>query len=276
MKKISVNVVALWVIGAMLAVMLCSTVAFANVRVLGKLTHEMTVLSGQKVHGSIVLANSGSIPIEVDIELRDYTFSADGTDDYLEPGTNARSNARWLVVAPARLVVPARQLGIVYYTVSVPNDPTLKGTYWSILLIKPKTDAQMVMFQSKGGFMLGIQTNLEYGVQLVTNIGSTGSKSLRIMDRKVVRDQDGYYSLWFALENSGERWIRPEIRVEVYDMSGALVGKYSGDRLRLYPGTSVASRIALGILPRGRYKAVLIIDDGGSNVWAAQYIWTIS
>ncbi|MCR4426530.1 MAG: hypothetical protein NUW23_10140 [Firmicutes bacterium] len=268
MKKILANAVLV----VFFLILFAASHALANVAVVGSLTRQSTVEPGQKVDGSIVLRNNGSDPVEIKVEQCDYLFYADGRTDYARPGGNPRSNAGWMAVAPARLVIPPNEVGFVYYTIRVPNDPELKGTYWSIIMVEPVPSTSPESIRAKeGNYVLGVQTVLRYGIQVITNVGTTGAKNVKILNRKLERGQDGTCTLLLDLENTGEQMITPEVRAEVYDREGRLVGTFKGTRKRIYPTTSVRYAIPFEGLAKGRYRILVVIDDGDSAVWGAQY-----
>lgn len=260
-----------------LLLFLWTETSHAGFSVLGGLTREMVGQPGQKLEGTIELKNTGPQPIEVNIKKNDYLFFADGRNIYGEPGSTPRSNAKWLSVTPTRLIIPSQSTASVYYSVQIPSDKTLKGTYWSILMVEPSGEAgSKIVGGGKDKITFGIQTRIRYGIQIVTHIGDTGQKNLRIIDRKLIKEKDGTGVLQLDMENTGERWLRPWVRAELYDQSGHLVKKLECGRLRIYPGTSVRSRIAFQGIPRGKYKVLVIIDDGDGYVWGAQYILQLS
>jgi hypothetical protein len=71
--------------------------------------------------------------------------------------------------------------------------------------------------------------------------------------------------------NDGDLGMRPEVTVELFDQTGSSKGKFNGIRNRLYPGTSVRQRIVLEGIPAGKYKALVVIDDGRDDVFGAEY-----
>lgn len=245
---------------------------FAEVSVVGGLTREMTVQPGQKLEGTIILRNPGVTPLQIKVAKYDYLFFADGRNIYGDPDSTPRSNAKWLSVSPTRLLIPPQKTASVHYSVLVPKDESLKGTYWSILMVEPIPESVPESINGeKGKVTVGIHTVVRYGIQMVTHIGNTGEKNLKILNRRLVRDPSGDSVLELDLESTGERWLRPEVWAELYNQSGELVGRFEGGRLRIYPGTSVRYRITFSGVPEGEYKALVVIDDGDEHVWGAQY-----
>jgi len=239
--------------------------AVGQLAIPGELTHEYVVAAGEEVAAELLIKNTSEEPIAVVVRQADYSFSADGTNRYDEPGTAQRSNAAWIQLAlPAKLIVPARGEVRVSYWIRVPDVPSLVGTYWSMLLVAPESAPTPA---EPGAF--GVRTVLQYGVQIVTHVGDTGLRAIHIENVQLLREPEGVV-LQVDVANVGERWVRPTAWVEVYGSSGALVGRFDSGRQRVYPGTSVRHRFFLDV-PAGEYKALVVFDNGDEYVWGAQY-----
>jgi len=57
----------------------------------------------------------------------------------------------------------------------------------------------------------------------------------------------------------------------VYDAQGLSQGTFTGKEYRMYPGTCVMQAIRLPKFPPGNYKALLVVDAGGKDVFGAQF-----
>ncbi|MGB8658037.1 MAG: hypothetical protein WCE90_09685 [Candidatus Zixiibacteriota bacterium] len=258
---------------------------FPGVSVIGELTREKTLLPGETFEGTIDLKNTGEKTCEVSVYQTDYLFYADGSNRYGEPGSDVRSNASWLSISPHRLTIPPNEMGSVHYRVRVPESKqlasvddigtqetgSLNGTYWSMIMIEPvpETDPENVEGET-GKVKMGIQTNIRYGIQMVTNIGESGARQIKFLNKKLT-SQDGRKILEIDVENSGERWLSPTLWVEVYDHDGIKVGRFESERKRIYPRCSVRHRVDLTGMPEGRYKALVVVDNGDDYVFGAKY-----
>lgn len=239
--------------------------SFAQITVAGELTHEFVVEPGEVYRGEIHLANYGQTAIGVDMALSDYRFFADDVIDYGEPGSVPRSNTSWITIFRPSTLQPGETV-IVPFEVKVPDDPLLVGTYWSIILVTPQ--GELSTEPAEEG--LTIRQVMGYGIQIVTHIGDTGIRDIRILDSKLLYEGEGAI-LKIDLENTGERWLRPEAWTELYDENGAVVGRFESPRKRIYPGCSVRHRFPLAGIPGGKYKALVVFDNGDEYVWGAQY-----
>lgn len=243
--------------------------ARAAVSVVGDLSDERSVKPGESYSGTIVVRGMSDLPEEIKIYAADYLFSSDGKSYYNEPGSAARSNARWITFSPVRVLVPPQQDVTINYTVKVPAADSLTGTYWSILMIEPIPKASA---EAAGGGerTIGITAVTRYAYQIITNIGDGGTRKIRFFD-PVVSIEDTSRIFRVSIENTGERYLRPDAICELYDNQGREYGPYRSEKLRIFPGCSVKHRFFLGGIPRGSYKAVIVADSGEEDLFGINY-----
>ncbi len=245
----------------------------AGAAVSGGLTREKTAKTGETYRGTIVLTNKGLVPQDVKLYQTDYLFSCDGTTRYGEPGKLKRSNANWITFSPGWLTIPPEGQAVVNYTVEVPDDKSLAGTYWSILMVEliGKDSPESAPPTEKDKVRLGVRQIVRYGTQIITHIGDTGNPKPHFIGAKLVAEKEGERVLQVDIENRGDRWMNPRLWLELFDEQGRPVGKPEGGTMRIYPGTSVRYRIDLSDVPEGKYKALVVGDAGGDTVFGATY-----
>lgn len=234
--------------------------AAAAIVVLSTLAHEHTLAPGENFEGTIFLRNSGSETATARVSQTDYTYTADGANDYGTPGNAARSNARWLAPATTLVTIPAQQVVALHYRGKIPAGSSLQGSYWSIIMVENAAgpvDAS------------GISTITRYGIQVITHIGQTGARSVRFARRECQQDEKGAAVL-LDLENDGQRLIFPRLWIELFDHEGKKIGRFGGDSVRLYPACSARYRVALPAIPAGTYQALLLADCGGDQMVGMQ------
>lgn len=259
-------------------ILACSLLSFAagaafagGVQVLSGLTREATLEPGGKTEGRIVVRNTDDKTWQVNAYLRDYLFYYDGRNDFGEPGTTPRSNCGWTTVGPKRLVLPPGQTASIYYTIQAPQDDKLFGTYWGVLMIEPVLQGTPAPLETEDGKVkIGLRTITRYAVQLVTNIGGDGKREIAFADKRL-SVENGKRVLQLDIENTGDRWLKPAVRAELYDSEGVYVGRFEAKRCRIYPSCSVRRRIDLTDVPAGNYNALVIVDNMDQFVWGAQY-----
>jgi hypothetical protein len=241
----------------------------AGVSIMGPLTHELEVEPGRSYEGTIEVHNPGKSAQEVKAYQTDYFFYADGKVLYGDPGGLPRSNARWMAVVPPQMVIPPGENATIRYSIQVPSDATLKGSYWSVIMIEPLPEGSIESIASDPAQVtVGIQQVIRYAVQVITSVGSTGSRQLRFNQIRLAADKEKRL-LVVDLENSGERWLRANLWIELYDSKGSYVGKFDGGGHRLFPGTTARFTVELVGIQSSTYKAVIVADCGGDDVFGA-------
>lgn len=254
---------------AALSLIMGAAPLFCGVIVKGGLTYEHTVSPGQTAEGVFELVNNDETAQEVKLYQTDYFFYADGRVLYGEPGKLERSNARWISLTPPTVVIPPKDSVKVRYTVQTPQDSTLEGSYWSMIMVEGVAPDSPESSQAADGQIgLGVRQVFRYGIQVISSIEKTGSPKIRFASSRLVKDGTSQ-ELVLDLENTGTRWIRAAVTAELYDASGAFVGKFAADPLRLYPLTSGRFRIDLSSVPNKTYKAFILVDGGGSEMFGA-------
>ena len=239
-----------------------------NIIILGELTHEKESAPGQEYTGSIAVSNVEENPCEVKVYQTDYQFFADGRILYSDPGMLERSNASWITLTPKTFTIPAKETVTIHYTVKVPDDKSLVGTYWSIVMIEGLDQGSPESSTPETEVSVGVQQVFRYGIQMVTHIGNSGKKTLQFTGAKLVKEEK---KLYLDVENTGERWLRAHLWAELYDSTGNTLGQLEGGRLRIYPGTSVRFNVDMSEIPSGSYKTLIIIDCGDNDVFGANW-----
>lgn len=242
--------------------------ARAQIAVIGSTVEEHTAAPGESYTGTILIRNLSNQPQSARIYQTDYTFFADGTSHFDSTGSIARSNAKWIAVSTTTVVVPPNADVPVAYMVKVPPGDTLRGSYWSDVMVEGASAAPPPV---NGRDQIGLGVVVRYAVQLATHIQSTGSRKIDFTGQQVELAKDSTQALSLIIANAGERAYRPLMWTEVYDEKGALRAKGKQQRGLLYPGTSVKQTFSLGKLEPGNYKAIVFADIGSDEVVAAQY-----
>ena len=244
--------------------------ATAQIAVVGSTVEERVVAPGDSYVGTIVVRNLTNQDQPVRIYQTDYQFFADGTSHFDDPGTKARSNAKWITPTVRSLLIPPMSEMTVSYSVKVPAGDSLAGTYWSAVMVE---GAPTEAGRSSGGRpQVGVGAVMRYAVQVATHIKSTGSRKVEFANSKFLTDTTtGAQSFEVEVRNAGERAYRPALWIEVYDEQGALKANARQERGLLYPGTSLKQVFQLGKLARGTYRAVVFADSGEDSVFASQF-----
>ena len=243
--------------------------AGAQIAVVGSTVEERAATAGESYAGTIVVRNLTQQDQPVRIYQTDYLFFADGTSHFSDPGTSPRSNAPWITPTVRSLLVPPQSEMTVTYTVKVPAGDSLRGTYWSTIMVE---GAPNEAGRSSGGRpQVGVGSVMRYAVQVATHIQTSGSRKVSFANSKFLTNPDSTQSFELDVMNAGERAYRPALWIEVYDAEGTMRANARQERGLLYPGTSLKQVFALGRLPAGTYRAIVFADSGEDAVFASQY-----
>jgi hypothetical protein len=249
--------------------------AEAQVSVRSALSHDREAEPGTRYEGTIAVRNDSDTPQQAKVYPTDYLFQADGSNEYGAPGSTARSNASWIRFSPSLLTIPPGESLPVQYVVTVPDSvagaPPV-GSYWSLLMVEsiPAGSPESTLAPGEEP-RFGVRQVMRYGVQIATHLRGTGARSIAFDGARVDASAEGAV-LTLDLANTGSRMARPDVWVELFDAAGVPQGRLEGTKNRLYPGTSVQQRIPLGALAEGAYKALVVVDAGGEDIFGAEYV----
>ncbi len=233
----------------------------------GDLTYLVELSPGETYHDYLEVKNTGQSVERVRIYLTDYTFTNDGTARYPKAGSLPRSNAGWieLEVGPEPVEILGGETVRIPYTIRVPEDEALTGTYWSMVnvIVQPSSSRQETS-------VFHVKQTYGYGIQTITNIGKSGSRDVKILglDRG---ERDGASFLEVTVRNTGERMLEPVVTLELYDHSGQLrsSGENRGGKKLIYPGSSTNFEVPIDDLAPGPYEGLLIVNNLDQYVWGA-------
>lgn len=240
--------------------------AHAGIAPEGRTTQVRIARPGDTYRSTILVRNTGKTATDIKVYTTDYAFSADGRNDYGTPGTLPRSNATWLRLSQEQVAVGGGGHGRVDYEVRVPDDSRLAGTYWSTIMIEELGGAEAAD-QRRGRAQL--RQVIRHAIQVITEIGATGSSQLAF-DNARLTVEGGRRWLAVDLQNTGERWLRTDVWLELHDPQGRLAGRFPGTRQRTFPATSVRSRIDLSTVAPGKYLALLVADAGRNDLFGTR------
>ncbi len=248
-----------------------SPLDMADVSVTSSLRQEFTVHAGDTRSGILTIVNRGAVAASVTITQVDIAFSAVGAVVYEDAGSSASSNSAWIHVA-ARVEVPAGGQAQVPFTIEVPADARLHGSYWSVLQIQPEAASRVTTEAQAERVTTSVEVIVQYGVTVLTHVGTPAARTLQFEAPTFRHDPaTGEHHLHVVLHNPGTHVVSTKLWLELYDQGGALVTRVDANDQRIYPGVSMSARLDLGTLGQQAYQAVVVADAGGSDVFGVRY-----
>jgi hypothetical protein len=244
--------------------------SFGNIVVLNGLTHENSALPGETYRAQIEIQNVSQYEKGVKIYQRDYWYHYNGETKHDAPGTLERSNATWVSYQPELLNLAPNEKAVINIEITIPNEAELNGSFWSVMMVEgiipPDTVTQ------KG---VSITTAIRYAVQLITNIGTTGKAELGFAGLELEKQEQNNFLNVFV-ENKGERLLKPELSLELFDEAGNSVGIVKAEKRKTLPGTSIRISLQLEGVKPGKYSGVIIADCGNEDLFGTNVSFEIS
>jgi hypothetical protein len=232
------------------------------------------MVPGSESNERILVRNGGSEAQVVRAYLTDYDPpQGAGGAGFPDPGTHPRSNSGWIDLLPAEQVIPPGQTASVNVRIRVPEDHLNVGTFWSVVMVEGVPPATLAPPPSSGEARVSIREVFRTAVRIITEVEGTAlqpTTSLRFVDR-ALRVGDAGPELHLALENDGDRSLRLELWVELFDDGGASLGRFSASSLPLLPSEVGRRRISLEGVPAGTYEALVVADNQDEAVFGARY-----
>jgi len=247
---------------SILLLFLSTSVLEANIVVLNGLTHENVSQVGESYRGTIQLQNTALNEKSVRVYQRDYWFSHTGESKHDPAGTLERSNAGWITFNPELLTLQPNEIATIDFEVKTPDNNSLSGTYWSVIMVEGIIPPDTANYNSG----VTIKTAIRYAVQIITNIGNTGTSDMQFLGLELAKNEN-VNVLNVMIENTGERILRPEMSVELFDEAGNSAGTIKTDRRKTFPGTSVKITLVLEGIKPGSYTGVLVADCDEDHIF---------
>jgi hypothetical protein len=240
--------------------------SIAAIEVEGSLRHVHEGIRGDVYRGEIKLHNSDEINHEVKIYQTDLQYNFKDFTFYEEPVSHNRSNAKWIQFSPKTVIIKGHETIYVQYEVTIPKSDSIKGTYWSVLMI----EGVIPIDPNKPG-QLNISTVTRYAVQIVTEIADRGVDDLKILEPSLITEGDQVF-LAIDIENTGGNYISPDVSIELFDDAGKSVKTINAPKKGLFPTTSARFRFSLeGIEGNKNYQVVIIAAGQDKSVFGLEY-----
>ena len=231
------------------------------------LSNELTLVPGEIKLAKLTLINDRGCSENIDLKLVDYANNFKGQHFYEDPSTLPRSNASWIELSCEHLTLAPKEQVDIFYTVSVPLDSTLSGSYWSVLLIEPQSLAPATV-SNDDKFQLNVK--IRFAHHIVSTIGEPKGK-LKILCKSLLSIEERTF-FCIDVENIGNYFLRPKAVLKLYNEDGVLEATLTSSHERLYPNNSSRYLFDVDTLRQKKYKGFLLLDNGDKNLFGENFI----
>ena len=207
--------------------------------------------------GETTVFSTSSNPVTLTVSTGDWTQDSAGRLTFLPPGSSDYSATAWATPSASSLVVPPGGTSTVRISFQVPGDPSLAGTYQTVVFFETQSSPS----RTKGTSIL---TKQRLGLVIYVTIAGTAKKGSKLSDMYL----DGR-DLKLVLANTGNTLMRASGKVELRDRSGKTVATLPVSDVPVMRGSERDLKLALPKdLAPGYYVALALVDDsrGGSLV----------
>ena len=168
--------------------------------------------------------------------------------------------------------VEAGGITLVVCDINVPDDPDLQGSYWGVVFIEDSPEERIENeTSSDAGTVVGILTAFRYAVQIYATIENSAVRDATFTSIDFQAVDEGFEVI-AVLENKGNIFLRPEVRLELRDAYGNSVFEQEHVRQTILPESSREYVFQLTNLPvePGPYLVMVVADYGVPTLIAAQ------
>jgi hypothetical protein len=243
---------------AMGFLLLVSTCASAKIVILNGLTHVHTAAGGQVVKGKVELKNIGTESEKVLVYKKGLVQTCDQKTDFVELSAQPRSLGSWLETNVDEKVLQGGEVYELLYTVNVPKDSVLNGSYWALLMVEGADPGG----QEAGKQQLGVVSKIRYAIQIIADIGSFENPKLNFENVAFKPGVSAGKMVHAKLKNLGRFMVTPKLVLEIYSKEGEKIKTFETVSQKIYPFTCKDFELEIKGVKPGKYDAVLIADYG--------------
>jgi hypothetical protein len=246
--------------------------------------HNYTAAPGETINGIIkvdsalseettVAATTGNVSRQL-TDKGEYTFA----DSDL---TESRSLLPWLTFTPDQGVLPPKGSLAIQYAVNVPNDPTLKGTYWgAVYVTRTPSQEEIIAQPSNDGKTteVGIRIVFRFAVMIVVTIKGSEPPAAKFTSI-TINDVNGLPQVVAEVENSSTTLAKPKYWLQLKDTAGTTVYQsLEKTEFTLLPESKRLVKASLTDKPLdpGQYLLLIIADYGAPKLIGAQAKLSVS
>ena len=231
---------------------------FGNVAIINGLTQVKSGTSGDVIQGEVVLLNTSNEEQRVIFEINEALFSCSAPRLYTEINPHAQSSSTWFSAEVMDKVMVAKEKYVYKYTITIPNDQSMRGSYWNMLMVTIEKPIKEEALNDN----VGLNTKLRYGVGIITNVNSLDEVNLDFDHAELKDEAETSVKQLEVKVNNGGLFIEGVVlTLEIYDNEGNKVDEFSTDRNIVFPGACKNFYLNVSDLLPGDYQCILLADS---------------
>lgn len=233
--------------------------SFANVIILNGLTHTHKSKSGSVVTGVIKLKNTKDTEQRVLIYFNDLFQNCGEETNLTAKKTHLKSIREWISTDINEYVLQGKEEYELVYSINVPNDSLLEGSYWGVLMVEVEEPIK----EDDLDYSVKLQSKVRYGVQIITDIKENTNPELDFYNVEIKKDENNVPSAIIVdAQNLGIFYVEPTIILEVFNEEGEQAKKLEVKFKKIYPESCKIFTLDISDLPKGTYSGVIVADYG--------------
>lgn len=241
----------------LISFLFCMQIMYSNVIVINGLTHSFSGVSGQTFQGQIVLANISNDEQRVTFGLREAIYNCEEGRVFVENAEHQNSSTNWFESSMTDKTLAPKEKYIFKYSITIPNDHTLNGSYWTTLMVNVESPIKEEVANN-----IGLDTKIRYAIRLLTDVNlkdevALDFKGIDIKPNQVNRKKQ----LDIQVTNESIFIENVKLALEVYDTYGNKVLEGETKRSKVFPKVCRAFSIDVSSLPVGNYQCIVLADS---------------
>lgn len=229
---------------------------YSNVVIINGLTHVHQSKSGALISGVIQLRNTSETEQRIVFYLNDMVQEC-GKETVLTPKIiNSRSLFNWFTTSVNERVLAPKEDFELLYTINVPNEDNLLGSYWGVLMVeieKPIKEDQL-----EHG--LKLESKVRYGIQIITDINTFKIPELEFNNIEF-KDEANEKLILVDVQNNGVFVAQPDLYIELFNKEGVRIKRDEVRLKKVYPNSCKLFSFDVTDIPPGSYTATIAADN---------------
>jgi hypothetical protein len=158
--------------------------------------------------------------MELAISASDVLKDAEKGSFYETAPHHDRSSLKWLQLDVKQILIPPRGETTFQYSVQVPKQLPLKGSYWAMILVEPVMKDGEAPVQKQQGYT--IKSKIRYSYLIVLDIGVEEPR-IKVLKKELKSEPNLQYAV--DLKNTGGSMTFSKIMLDLYTPEGVFVRK---------------------------------------------------